>query len=155
MCKSDKLINVRGGCENSRPTFGIGGNPMNTIEKEKIRYLRGEGLGYKAIASRLELSVDAVKGYCRRSGLDSNMKDCCLQCGNPFTKKPGAEQKRFCSGVCRSAWWRRHNYLATPKEENKRVCAHCGHVFYSSPSAKRKYCGRSCFYAARFGGELS
>ena len=42
---------------------------MTDMEKEKIRYLRGEGLGYKAIASRLALSENTVKSFCRRNGL--------------------------------------------------------------------------------------
>jgi hypothetical protein len=130
---------------------------MTAIEKEKIRYLRGEGLGYKAIASRLELTVDVVKGFCRRNGLDGeaapNADTVCRQCGKSFDKKPGAEKKRFCSGICRSAWWRQHKHLSTPKQENGNICARCGRVFYSPPSKQRKYCGHDCYIAARFGGD--
>jgi len=130
---------------------------MTAIEKEKIRYLRGEGLGYKAIASRLVLSENAVKGFCKRNGLDGiaaeNADDICRQCGAAFEKKPGAEKKKFCSGKCRSAWWRQHDYLSAQKEENKRVCAYCNRPFFDCKSADRKYCGRSCYMAARFGGE--
>jgi len=129
---------------------------VNTLEKEKIRYLRSEGLGYKAIASRLDLSVDAVKGFCRREGLDGKIVestgDACRQCGMPLIKS-GARQKKFCSDTCRSAWWNSRTYLTTPKEENMRVCIYCGHVFYSSQKAKKKYCGHPCYIAARFGGE--
>ena len=130
---------------------------MTTVDKEKIRYLRGEGLGYKAIASRLELSVDAVKGFCRRNGLDGkaaqNADDTCRQCGKPLEKKPRAGQKKYCSDKCRALWWGRNADLTAPNEENKRVCIHCRRVFYSAPSKERKYCGRACYAAARFGGE--
>ena len=130
---------------------------MTTIDKEKVRYLRGEGLGYKAIASRLELSENAVKGFCKRNGLGgvaaTNTDDSCRQCGAALMKKPKSGQKKFCSDKCRALWWRQHTYLIAPNEGNRRTCAHCGHVFYSSPSRKRKYCGRPCFVAARFGGE--
>lgn len=132
---------------------------MNTIEKEKIRYLRGEGLGYKAIASRLELSVDSVKGYCRRSGLGGeavqNADNVCRQCGEPFTKKPGAEQKKFCSAVCRNTWWNHHAFLREPKEKDKRVCIFCGCAFYIGRNKDRKYCTHACYIKARFGGERS
>jgi len=128
---------------------------MTVIEKEKVRYLRGEGLGYKAIASRLTLSVDAVKGFCRRYGLDGKAAQSipitCRQCGKPLAHKSGAGQKKFCSAPCRSAWWSGHAYLYKHKEKNKRACAHCGCAFYSFQSKERKYCGHSCYIKARFG----
>ena len=128
---------------------------MTDIEKEKIRYLRGEGLGYKAIASRLTLSVDAVKGFCRRCGLDGNAAQStpiiCRQCGKPLAHKSGSGQKKFCSAPCRSAWWSAHAYLYKHKEENKRVCAYCGRAFHSFQSKERKYCGHACYIKARFG----
>ena len=131
---------------------------MNLIEKEKIRYWRGEGLGYKAVAAKTGLTENAVKGFCKRSGLDGEASPAnhtaCRQCGKPFQRKPGAEKKRFCSGPCRSAWWRQHAYLLAQKEENRRVCACCGQPFYDCKSAGRKYCGRPCYIAARFGKEM-
>ena len=128
---------------------------MTTIEKEKIRYLRGEGLGYKAIASRLELSENAVKGFCKRNGLDGiaaeNADNVCRQCGALLERKPGSAQKKYCSDQCRSAWWSSHAYLYKHKDENSRACVHCGRVFDSFQSKKRKYCGHSCYIKARFG----
>ena len=128
---------------------------MTAIEKEKVRYLRGEGLGYKAIASRLALSVDAIKGFCRRSGLAGkaaqSIGDTCRQCGKHIVRTRGSGQKKFCSDPCRSAWWSGHTYLYKHKEENKRACAYCGRMFYSFQSKNRKYCGRACGIKARFG----
>ena len=127
---------------------------MTTIEKEKIRYYRGEGLGYKAIASRLAVSVDAVKGFCRRNGLDGAATDAvnniCRQCGVPLDKKPGAEKKRFCSGVCRGAWWSAHAYLYNHQEGSTRACAFCGRDFDSFQSKGRVYCGHTCYINARY-----
>lgn len=40
---------------------------MTDAQKENIRYLRGEGLGYRAIASRLGISENTVKSFCRRN----------------------------------------------------------------------------------------
>jgi hypothetical protein len=129
---------------------------MTDIEKEKIRYLRGEGLGYKVIASRLELSVAAVKGFCQRNKLDGvaaeNADNICRQCGQALGEKmPGAEGKKFCSAACRNAWWNRHAYLREPNEKDRHVCIHCGRVFYSDKSKARKYCGHPCYIKARFG----
>ena len=130
---------------------------MTAIEKERIRYLRGEGLGYKVIAFRLDLSVDAVKGFCRRSGLEGKaaptVDDTCRQCGKSLERKTRAGQKKYCSDNCRALWWSRNADLTAPNEENQRVCVHCGCAFYSVPSKNRKYCGRDCYAAARFGGE--
>lgn len=42
---------------------------MLEVQKENIRYLRGEGLGYGAIAARLGISENTVKSFCRRNGL--------------------------------------------------------------------------------------
>jgi len=125
---------------------------MTAIEKEKIRYWRGEGLGYKAIASRLELSENAVKGFCKRNGLDGiaaeNGDNVCRQCGAPLERKPGSGQKKFCSAQCRNTWWNRHAFLREPKAENQRVCAFCGRVF-NNPIKGRKYCGHPCYIKAR------
>lgn len=122
---------------------------MTAIEKEKIRYLRSEGLGYKAIASRLGVSVSAVKGFCQRNSLNGavieNMKNICRQCGKPLE----VGRKKFCSDRCRSTWWSNHTYLYQYKEEDKRACAHCGCVFYSFKSKRRKYCCHPCYIAAR------
>jgi hypothetical protein len=128
---------------------------MTDIEKEKIRYLRGEGLGYKAIASRLELSLGAVKGFCQRNRLDGkasqNTDGACRQC----RKSLEGRQNKFCSGVCRSTWWNHHAFLREPKEENKRVCIHCGCVFHTKQNGSRKYCGHPCYIKARYGEEKS
>ena len=144
----------RGGCESGRPLSRKGRN-MTAIEKEKVRYLRGEGLGYKALASRLALSVDAVKGFCRRSGLDGkaaqSMGDACRQCGKPLVIKPKSGSKKYCSDSCRSIWWRKHPYFQRSENESESICAFCGCVFYSFKSKNRKYCCRSCAMRARYG----
>ena len=116
---------------------------MTTIEKEQIYYLRGLGLGYKAIADRLDLNMATVKSYCHRNGLmlktDEIDTDACRQCGKMLGERlPGAEQKKFCSDTCRYKWWSRNADVRTPQENDRRVCAHCGCVFFSK--RERKYC---------------
>jgi endogenous inhibitor of DNA gyrase (YacG/DUF329 family) len=132
---------------------------MTSIDKESIRRMRAEELGYKAIASKLLLSVDSVKSFCRRERLDSvttkTTDDTCRQCGKPLERKPGAVQKKFCSDRCRSAWWSGHACLYKHKEENKKVCAHCGRAFYSFQSKQRKYCGHACYVSYRFLGRYA
>ncbi len=125
---------------------------MTIADKEKIRCLRGGGLGYKDIAAQLGMPVATVKSYCHRNSIVAEKEsagDACLQCGSPFGKRrPGAEKKKFCSDACRYKWWGRN---AAPQEKNRRVCAYCGLVFYSRKP--RKYCGHPCYIRARFGGQ--
>ena len=39
---------------------------MTTDEKQMVLKLRGEGLGYKAIAKVLEIPLGTIKTFCRR-----------------------------------------------------------------------------------------
>ena len=131
---------------------------MNQVEKEKILYWRGEGLGYKAIAAKTGLSEASVKGFCQRNGLGGeatmNIRNTCRQCKKPLERKPRGGEKKFCSDGCRSIWWNNHPYLREARESNRRNCIHCGDVFFCEPSATRKYCGRPCYIAARFGKDV-
>lgn len=43
---------------------------MTGVQAERIKALRIEGNGYKAIASALGLSRDIVRNYCKANGLD-------------------------------------------------------------------------------------
>lgn len=38
---------------------------MDTPTKQKIIDLRNEGVGYKRIASQLDVSINSVKSFCR------------------------------------------------------------------------------------------
>jgi hypothetical protein len=124
---------------------------VNNIEKEKIRYWRGEGLNYAAVADKSGLSETAVRNYCKREGLDGDPvpETVCRQCGEPLE---GAGRKKFCSGACRNAWWNAHAYLRELRPHNRRACAQCGASFFSYPGRARKYCGHTCYIAARFRG---
>ncbi len=129
---------------------------MTTVDKDNIRRLRDGGLGYKAIAARLDLPLDAVKGFCRRNGLTANTAEptgnACLQCGAALGERPpGAERKKYCSDACRNKWWDSHADLRA-REKDRRICAHCNRVFYNRKP--RKYCGIPCSTAARFGGAI-
>ncbi len=129
---------------------------MTKAEKESIRHLRAIGAGYKTIATRLGLSLDSIKRFCQRNSLtgatSQGSADVCQNCGEPLGEKhPGAEGKKFCSTACRMKWWNRSVSLREPKEDERRICAHCGCAFFSVRA--RKYCGRVCYTSARFGGE--
>lgn len=133
---------------------------MTELHKEQIRHLRCEGVGYKAIAARLGLSENAVKGYCKRNGLagvaQRQPPTACRHCGEPLFQKARGKKRKFCSDACRRAWWNSHQHLVNRAAFYRLACAHCGREFESYGNQRRKYCGRGCYIAARFGkGENS
>ena len=131
---------------------------MNLTEKETIRYWRGEGLGYKAIAAKTGLTASAVKGYCQRSGLGGDaqtLRDLCRHCGKPIVQQPKRKPRKFCCDACCQAWWNSHAFLVEKRANYKLRCAHCGREFISYGNRGRKYCGHPCYIAARFGKDVS
>lgn len=128
---------------------------MTEIEKEKIRFWRCEGLGYKTIAARLHLSENTVKSFCRRNHLAGVAAAepvlVCRNCGAPLEQAHKKKQRKFCSASCRYAWWNAHPELIDRRAFYPTVCAHCGREFQSYGNQKRKYCSHACYIAARFG----
>ena len=78
---------------------------MTDAEKEMIRFLRMEGLGYGAVAERLGLSENTVKSYCRRNHLTGvaakERAKVCRECVVPLASVPGRKGRKFCCGGCR------------------------------------------------------
>ena len=48
---------------------------MNDEQRQKIKAIRLQGLGYKRISDAIGLTRDSVRGYCRRNGLDEYGKE--------------------------------------------------------------------------------
>lgn len=128
---------------------------MTDAQKENIRYLRGEGLGYRAIAARLGISENTVKSFCRRNDLtgvaSKEPPQVCRHCGQPLSKAPKRKERKFCSEACRRVWWKAHPELIDRKAFYPLTCAECGKEFLSYGNRKRKYCSHACYIKARFG----
>ena len=128
---------------------------MTDAEKEMIRFLRMEGLGYGAVAERLGLSENTVKSYCRRNHLTGvaakERAKVCRECGVPLASVPGRKGRKFCSEGCRRAWWRSHPELVQREAYYVLACGHCGREFKSYGNKGRKYCSHECYIRARFG----
>jgi endogenous inhibitor of DNA gyrase (YacG/DUF329 family) len=133
---------------------------MTNEQKEQVRQLREKNVGYLAIANALDVSVDAVRGYCRRSGLtgqrstatkNDSTVGCCLQCGKPIVQRPGIKLIKFCSGTCRQAWWNSHPEKVNRKAVYEFTCACCGKPFSAYGNAHRKYCCHACYIEGRYG----
>lgn len=128
---------------------------VTDAEKEKIRFLRMEGLGYGAVAERLGLSENTVKSYCRRNHLTGvaakERAKVCRECGIPLAAVPGRKGRKFCCEGCRRVWWRSHPELVHREAYYMLVCGYCGRKFESYGNKGRKYCSHGCYIRARFG----
>lgn len=128
-------------------------------QKEQIMRMRAAGTSYGSIASALNISVNTVKSFCKRSpkgnpgkitAISAVDNTSCPQCGAHLMQTPGHRQKRFCSTKCRMAWWSAH------PEEMKRTatstvhCERCGAAFVQYGSRPRKFCSRMCYLAHRY-----
>lgn len=95
---------------------------MDMRNREEIFKLRLQGLGYKAIASKLKLSRDSVCQYCHRNGLSGYGKAAmlnlqqmlddeiiCKYCGAKLKHTTGKRRKKFCSDRCRKKYWKMKN----------------------------------------------
>lgn len=74
---------------------------MTNEQKEKIIELRKLGIGYRSIATAMDLSRDSVRNFCKSRGLDGYGQDYikplpekvirehCKNCGKRMLKKRG------------------------------------------------------------------
>jgi hypothetical protein len=141
---------------------------MTALQKEEIYKLRLQGLGYRAIARELLLSVEAVKRYCKRHHLNGPAEivklnaelvlknsGLCLCCKNPIRQKKRGRTKKFCSNTCKYAWWKAHQERRSPKLAAiyQYICQHCGRQFSAYGNKQRKYCSHTCYIKSRYWGE--
>ncbi len=125
---------------------------MTDEQKRNIDDLRRQGHGYSKISQMLGISDNTVRSYCRRNRTPKGGVDLCPQCGKPVNQVPGHKPRKFCSSVCRTAWWNSHLDQVNRKAMYQFVCANCGKEFSAYGNARRKYCSRVCYTAHRFGG---
>lgn len=129
---------------------------MTDAQKEQIKQMRKQGIGYMKIGQELGIPHNTVRSFCRRNGLDGTLTldfARCKQCGRIIRSIPNCKPKKFCSDACRTAWWNSH-----PKEVKRNAvycftCAYCGKNFKAYGNKKRKYCTHACYIADRYGKE--
>ena len=120
---------------------------MTEKEKQEVTTLRYLGLGYRAVAKALCISVNTIKTYCRANNLQT--KDIpdnaghCPICGKPVKQTPHKKKKVFCSNKCCLEYWR--------LKQTRKICACCGNSFVPIRKAS-KYCSHDCYVKARFYG---
>lgn len=105
------------------------------------------------IGEQLGISDNTVRSFCRRSGLGDSAKNtvACKQCGKLIKIMPKQKPKKFCSEVCRTAWWKSHPECVNRKAVYEYTCECCGRHFTAYGNNHRKYCSHACYIADRFG----
>ncbi len=131
---------------------------MTDKQKEEIRNLRENGLGYKKIAAQLGITENAVKSFCHRNNLAGRKKPQipkCKCCGNPIPPVSKRRPRKFCCKECKQKWWNSNRNHPDSRNQIEKTCPSCGSVFISYASDNRKYCSHSCYIKKRFkGGDL-
>lgn len=118
---------------------------MTIEDQRKIISLQMQGLGYRRIATQTGLNIYTVKSYCKAHPISA--EDVCLYCGKGLAHTPHKRRKKFCSDICRSAWWSAHPE-ARKSSHYEHTCAFCGRMF-NSDRVGSKYCSVRCFSDAR------
>lgn len=124
------------------------------ITRERVMELRRRGDSYGQIAASVGMSRNTVKSICRRAEIKSDLVadvdhvTACEQCSGHI--EAAVVGQRFCSDVCRLAWWHQH-----PERLNRRAvytftCAACGESFDAYGNKHRKYCSHPCYVRHRF-----
>jgi len=140
---------------------------MTPEQKEKIYKSRLQGLGYKAIAREMQMTVDVIKGYCKRHHLNGPAEvvqlnsevikensGLCLHCKNPIRQKKHGRTKKFCSDACRYTWWNENSgHRQKDRATYNYTCDNCGRKFSAYGNKVRKYCSHNCYIKSRFWGE--
>lgn len=92
---------------------------MTEDQKNIIREMRYSGVGYKRIARELNLTRDEVRLFCIQNGMQGpgelvplnlsawyeSIGHCCT-CGKGLDQKHYGRKRHFCSGKCRTAYYR-------------------------------------------------
>lgn len=134
---------------------------MTDNQKSQIINLRSAGNGYGKIAHTLGISLNTVKSFCRRNGINGSVltepavmlpdgTTRCENCGREIQQIAKRKKKRFCCDKCRNAWWNSHLDQVRRKAIYDFRCPYCGKEFHVYGDRRRKYCSHECYIADRF-----
>lgn len=129
---------------------------MTELQKTLTLSLRSQGFGYKAIASKIGVSADSVRSYCRTLKSKTTTvipsvngeNSYCPVCGKELQQANVGRHKHFCSDKCRVKYW---SFNQKANAQYKHTCISCGKEF-SSTHKDRKFCSTSCYSKHRFHG---
>ena len=122
---------------------------MTTTQKETIQRMRLQRIGYTQIAKEVGLTVNTVKMYCYRNGLNTEalIKNAalCKNCGKVITEKSKTRPRVFCSEECKRAWWNAHRKERKNDNIVEYACTTCGKHFFDYAHSNRKFCSLACY----------
>lgn len=137
-----------------------GGVAMTADQKQQIQQMRQKGLSYLQIAAALNISENTIKSYCRRNNLGTmkspkpqaakEIHSSCKHCEKPLTHGTKGQPRKFCSDMCRRAWWKTNDNHLMKKAYYTFKCIECGQKFESYGNKNRKFCGHACYIKNRF-----
>lgn len=119
---------------------------MTDYEKQQIKIMRLNAVGYTKIAQSLGMSVNTVKSYCRRN----ENTHTCLHCGKGMRLKDKIKPRKFCCDNCRYAWWAEHQGEIKHRATYSFACDNCGKEFAIHRNRPRKYCSNECYISAQY-----
>lgn len=146
--------------------YASGGDFMTDEQARQIKKLRANGMGYRTIASMLDLSRDTVRNFCRSAGIDGRLAEdekelkirmsagrACAFCGSEIVQAKTGRPRRFCSEACRRSFWRTHRNELKKKESAiyTMECPYCHQIFEVYGNKTRKYCCHGHYILDRFG----
>lgn len=133
---------------------------MTNEQRQQIKMLRYQGVGYAKIAKAIGLSRDSVRNYCIREGLNGYASELlveyskvmqeeilfvvCLNCGMKIEQNSRGRKKKYCSLNCKRAWEKDH------RKSYGLSCEYCGKEFKSLGVRWRKFCSQECYRKDRF-----
>lgn len=128
-----------------------GGHIMTNVEARKISELQRRGMGYRRIASVLNLPINTVKSYCQRHPVEEAKPQVsgCKNCGADLGENAAIYKKQFCCDGCRTAWWNAHRRMLRHTPAYTRTCAYCGEPFSIYGRPNQRYCSRDCYQRQR------
>jgi hypothetical protein len=129
---------------------------MTNEQQEKIIELRKLGIGYRSIATAMNMSRDKVRNFCKAQGLDGygknnkkadeekSIRELCKNCGKRINQKPiKGRPKTYCSKECKKEWEVKHPILY------QHECYYCGKKFESKVKSA-DFCCHKCYIRDRF-----
>ena len=120
--------------------------------KEEIVKLKKSNKSNKEIADLLGIPVGTVKSIYHRYEESIAIHDRCCFCGATLKHTPGKKKKKYCNNDCRHKFWKFHRDLLNKKANYLCTCDYCHNSFISYGNGHRKFCSRSCYFKARYGG---
>lgn len=130
---------------------------MTEKDRALLMGYRQQGKGCAEIARLLGVSVNTVKSYCRRNGINAEKKavlskplvrkGTCKQCGAELEQLARHRERQFCSDRCRMQWW--HSHRSNSRSAEEHICPECCRTFVTD--RMQKYCSHECYILSRFG----